>query len=262
VTSPGAKRETAEMMTRAFRLNLTVLSLIALLVGLYLIFQALDGAVVRRRGEIAILRSLGVEERAIRRAWLAEAAVLGVFGGALGVLLGWAGAQFSVRAVGQTVNALYYATTVASATPSLVEILLGIGLGLVASLAAGWWPAREAARTPPAQVLVRHAAAAPGAALLRHAWIGVALVAAGCACALLPPLRFAGGGRFPLAGYAPRSCGFSAAACCAVSCCRGSPAPPGTSASVSRLRVSRLAISPGPPAAIGSPSPRCSAPSA
>jgi putative ABC transport system permease protein len=202
VTSPGAKRDTAEMMTRAFRLNLTVLSLIALLVGLYLIFQALDGAVVRRRGEIAILRSLGVEERAIRRAWLAEAAVLGVIGGALGVLLGWAGAQFSVRAVGQTVNALYYATTVASATPSLVEVLLGVGLGVLASLAAGWWPAREAARTPPAQVLVRHAAAAPGAAVLRHAWLGLALVAAGTVCAFLPPLRFAGGGRFPLAGYA------------------------------------------------------------
>jgi putative ABC transport system permease protein len=202
VTSPGAQRETAATMTRAFRLNLTVLSLIALLVGLYLIFQALDGAVVRRRAEIAILRSLGVEEGAIRRAWLAEAGLLGVIGGALGVLLGWAGAQFSVRAVGQTVNALYYATTVASATPSVTEVALGLGLGLVASLAAGAWPAREAARTPPAQVLVRHAAAAPGGALLRHAWLGLALVALGVVCVQLPPLRFAGGGRFPLAGYA------------------------------------------------------------
>jgi len=95
VTTPGARRESAETMTRAFRLNLTILSLIALLVGLYLIFQALDGAVVRRRTEIAILRSLGVEERAIQLAWLTEAAVLGLLGGALGVVLGWAGAQFA-----------------------------------------------------------------------------------------------------------------------------------------------------------------------
>jgi putative ABC transport system permease protein len=57
VTSPSERRESAETMTRAFRLNLTILSLIALLVGLYLIFQALEGAVVRRRTEIAILRS-------------------------------------------------------------------------------------------------------------------------------------------------------------------------------------------------------------
>ncbi len=202
VTSPGAKRETAEAMTRAFRLNLTVLSLIALLVGLYLIFQALDGAVVRRRAEIAILRSLGVEERSIRRAWLAEAALLGLVGGGLGVLLGWAGAQLSVRAVGQTVNALYYATTVASATPSAGEVLLGVGLGVAASLAAGWGPARAAARTPPAQVLVRGAPAAAGAAVFRSVWLGLGLVALGVVCAQLPPLRFAGGGRFPLAGYA------------------------------------------------------------
>lgn len=201
VTSPGARRETAATMTRAFRLNLTVLSLIALLVGLYLIFQALDGAVVRRRSEIAILRSLGVEERTIRRAWLAEAAVLGLVGGALGLLLGWAGAQFSVRAVGQTVNALYYATTVESAGLDAGEIALGLLLGLVASLLAGWWPAREAARTPPAQVLVRSAVAAPGHVALRSAWLGVALIAVGIVCALLPPVRFAGGGRFPLAGY-------------------------------------------------------------
>jgi putative ABC transport system permease protein len=201
VTSPGARRDTAATMTRAFRLNLTVLSLIALLVGLYLIFQALDGAVVRRRSEIAILRSLGVEERTIRRAWLTEAAVLGLLGGALGLLLGWAGAQLSVRAVGQTVNALYYATTVESAGLDFGEIALGLVLGLLASLVAGWWPAREAARTPPAQVLVRSSAAAPGHVALRSAWFGAALVAVGVVCALLPPVRFAGGGRFPLAGY-------------------------------------------------------------
>ena len=201
VTSPGARRATAATMTRAFRLNLTVLSLIALLVGLYLIFQALDGAVVRRRMEIAILRSLGVEERAIRRAWIVEAALLGLLGGIGGVLLGWAGAQVSVRAVGQTVNALYYATTVESAGLNATEIGLGLLIGLGASLVAGWWPAREAARTPPAQVLARHASAAPGAPLLASAGLGAALLVAAALCTLCPPLHFAGGGRFPLAGY-------------------------------------------------------------
>jgi len=201
VTSPGARRATAATMTRAFRLNLTVLSLIALLVGLYLIFQALDGAVVRRREEIAILRSLGVEERAIRRAWIVEAALLGLVGGAGGVLLGWVGAQISVRAVGQTVNALYYATTVGSAGLNATEVGLGLLIGLGASLVAGWWPAREAARTPPAQVLARHASAAPGRSLLPSTWLGAALLVAAVLCSLCPPVRFAGGGRFPLAGY-------------------------------------------------------------
>lgn len=206
VTTPGARRESAETMTRAFRLNLTILSLIALLVGLYLIFQALDGAVVRRRTEIAILRSLGVEERAIQFAWLAEAAVLGLLGGALGVGLGWAGAQFAVRAVGQTVNALYYATTVQAAGLAPGELLLGLGLGLGASLVAGWWPARLAAQTPPAQVLPRGAPPAAGGRWQRSFALGAGGVVLGVALAQVAPLRLGGGGRFPLAGYAAAFC--------------------------------------------------------
>jgi putative ABC transport system permease protein len=201
VSAPGARRESAEAMTRAFRLNLTILSLIALLVGLYLIFQALDGAVVRRRPEIAILRSLGVEEASIRRVWLAESALLGLCGGAVGLLLGWAGAQIAVRAVGQTVNALYYATTVASAQLTMNEIGLGLTLGLGASLVAGWWPAREAARTPPAQVLQRGTVPVAGHRAMRSLGMAVGFILLGVVCTQLPPVRFGGGSRFPFAGY-------------------------------------------------------------
>jgi putative ABC transport system permease protein len=199
VRSPGLRRETADKMTEAFRINLTILSLIALLVGLYLIFQALDGAVVRRRSEIAILRSLGVEEATIRRLWLAEAAVLGLIGGIFGVLMGWAGAQGAVRAIGRTVNTLYFATTVSTANLDPAEVGLGVVLGVAASVAAGWWPAREAARTPPAQVLGR--ASAQGASLWRKPWWGLGALAGGVALIQLPPIRLAGGARFPLAGY-------------------------------------------------------------
>jgi len=199
VRSPGLRRETAEKMTEAFRVNLTILSLIALLVGLYLIFQALDGAVVRRRSEIAILRSLGVEETTIRRLWLAEAALLGLAGGALGVILGWAGAQGAVRAIGRTVNTLYFATTVNTARLDAEEVWLGLVLGVAASVAAGWWPAREAARTPPAQVLGR--APAAGAGIWQKPWWGVGALVTGVLLIQLPPIRMAGGARFPLAGY-------------------------------------------------------------
>ena len=97
ISSPNDRRDAAAMMTRAFRWNLGILSLLALLVGLYLVFQALDGAVVRRREEIGVLRSLGVEAGMIQRAWLVEALMLGVAGGIIGTLLGWAGAQGAVR---------------------------------------------------------------------------------------------------------------------------------------------------------------------
>jgi putative ABC transport system permease protein len=202
VGSPGSQRAAAETMTRAFRLNLTVLSLIALLVGLYLTLQALDGAVVRRRGEIAILRSLGVEERMIRWAWRREALLLGFTGGVLGIGLGWAGAQAAVRFVGQTVNALYFATSVRSAQLRPGEAGAALVLAMAASLVAGWLPANQAARTPPAQLLGRHASPAGGQPLLRNYGLAAGLVALGVALAWLPPLKLAGGGRFPLAGYA------------------------------------------------------------
>lgn len=202
VRSPSERRDAGAMMTRAFRLNLTILSLLALLVGMYLVVQALDGAVVRRRAEIGVLRSLGVEAATLRRAWLVEAGAVGLLGGLLGVLLGWAGAQASVRLVGKTVNALYYATSADSAALTPGEILGAMVLSVTAALLAGWWPARVAAAVPPAQLLARHAQAAPAAWALQHPFLGLGLILAGIACAWLPPLRFEGGVRFPAGGYA------------------------------------------------------------
>lgn len=201
VSSPNERRESAATMTSAFRMNLTILSLIALLVGLYLIFQALDGAVVRRREEIGILRSLGVEESVIRRVWLLEATLLGLAGGLLGALLGWGGAQLSVRVVARTVNALYYATSVQSARLEWSELLLALAIAVCTSLLAGWLPARDAARTPPAQILVRHAVAASGPPLWRKEWLGVVLLLLGAVLIYVPPIRLEGGSRFSLAGY-------------------------------------------------------------
>ncbi len=206
VESSTQRRESGAVMTRAFRLNLTILSLIALLVGLYLIFQALDGAVIRRRTEIGILRALGVEEATLRQAWLLEAAMLGLAGGVLGAGLGWLGAQIAVRMVGQTVNALYRASSADAAALAPGELLLAVALAVVAGLIAGWAPARTAARTPPAQLLVRGGGHEPGPRVLRSPMLGWALAALGVALALVPPLRFEGGIRFPLGGYAAALC--------------------------------------------------------
>ncbi|HEX7652772.1 MAG TPA: FtsX-like permease family protein, partial [Verrucomicrobiae bacterium] len=176
LSTPADRRESADMMTRAFRMNLTILSLIGLLVGLYLIFQSLDGAVVRRREEIGILRSLGITERDIRRAWLCEAALLGSVGGLAGVLIGWGGAQFAVRFVGQTVNALYYTTSVRSARLDLEEVIFAVILAVGASLVAGWWPARQAAKTPPAQILSRQQDVQTGTPWLQSGALALALL--------------------------------------------------------------------------------------
>ena len=201
VETGADRRESGAVMTRAFRLNLTILSLIALLVGLYLIFQALDGAVLRRRQEIAILLSLGVDEHTIRRAWLVESLLVGVLGGALGALLGWGGAQFAVRFVGRTVNALYFANAADAAQLDWIEFAWVLLLATAASLAAGWFPARNAARVPPAQLLLRYHAVNVGARMTRHGELAAALAFLGYGAAMLPALRLDGGVRLALGGY-------------------------------------------------------------
>ena len=201
VETSADRRESGAMMTRAFRLNLTVLSLIALLVGLYLIYQALDGAVLRRRQEIAILRSLGVDERSIRRAWLLESLLVGAVGGTLGALLGWAGAQFAVRFVGRTVNALYFANSAHSAHLHPDEFAWTLVLSIAASVAAGWAPARAAAQMPPAQMIGRYHTAGPGPRVLRSRALAVALIVLGAVAAKVPALHLQGGARIALGGY-------------------------------------------------------------
>lgn len=196
------RRQLAGTMTQAFRLNLTILSLLALLVGGYLIFQALDGVVLRRRNEIGILKSLGVTDRAIQIAFLLEAALLGLCGGGLGVLLGWLGAQAAVGGVTKTMNALYGATSEQQAALSMQEALLALSISILASLIAAWWPARMAARTPPAHMLGNHATPFQGGTVWRAEWIGWALLLAALMLAQIPVLRFENGTRLPLAGYA------------------------------------------------------------
>jgi len=192
------RRALAGTMTEAFRLNLTILSLLALFVGGYLIFQALDGIVIRRREEIGILKSLGVTDGEVQRAFLIEALILGLLGGVLGLAVGWLGAQAAVGGVSRTVNALYGASSVQTAALHPGEAALSLGIALITSLIAAWWPAREAARTPPVHLLGKKSAA-----ITRGAeGLGAALMIAALLLAQLGAWRFSGGTRVPLAGYA------------------------------------------------------------
>lgn len=199
------RRALAGSMTAAFRLNLTILSLLALLVGGYLTFQALDGVVIRRREEIAILRALGITERSVRRAFLIEAGLLGLVAGVLGVLLGWLGAQGAVLGVAKTMTALYGASTATFATLHVDEVIIGIALCVGTSLAAAWWPARMAASTMPAAVLSRHAAPWQGGRLWRAEWIGALLCVIAIILAQQAPITL-NGARTPVAAYAAALC--------------------------------------------------------
>lgn len=201
VKTPESRRETAAVMTQGFQLNLTILSLLALLVGIYLIFQSLDASVVRRRSEIATLRALGVTPREILYAWVLESLFLGIAGGVVGTFGGWLLAQGAVRVVSTTVNALYYATNVTAAELHFGETLLAISAAIACSMLAGWHPASRAALTPPAQLLTRGMDAKEPEPQLRAIVWGTPLFLAAIGLALLPPITLKGGGHFPLGGY-------------------------------------------------------------
>jgi putative ABC transport system permease protein len=192
-------------MTAAFRLNLTILSLIAILVGAYLILQALDAAVVRRRAEIATLRSLGVDGSVLFFTYLLEAFALGLLGSIAGVGVGQVLAMGAVGMLADTVNALYFATSVEALRLTFADVLVGIVLGLVFSMIAGWLPARDANQTPPAQVLAR-GDWSPGFAWLRHPKVAVLLILIGWVFLLFPPVVIESGSKIPVGGFLASGC--------------------------------------------------------
>ncbi len=201
VVSPQTRRDTGKNMTMAFRFNLTALSFLALLVGIYLILQALEAAVVRRRSEIAVLRSMGVPQLMIQIAWLVESSALAMTGSLLGIIFGFLGARYSVEAVAGTVNALYYNTTRAATRMDSGTIAFSLCIGLGAGLLAGWIPARDAAMTPPAQVLQR-GLRTRGLKILDSPGLGVLMLLLGTVCYFLPPIVLSSGGpQLPIAGY-------------------------------------------------------------
>jgi putative ABC transport system permease protein len=147
---PEGRTQQVENMVRAFQLNLTALSCIALFVAAFLILNSISMSAVRRRREIGILRSLGVTRRQVLVLFMAEAAFCGLAGSALGLLLGIALARATLGSVSQTITALY--VVVQARTLYLAPEILwqGAALGLGTALLSALAPAREAADTPPA----------------------------------------------------------------------------------------------------------------
>jgi putative ABC transport system permease protein len=142
-------------MSQAFQLNLSALSLLALVVGLFLIYNTMTFSVVQRRGLFGTLRCLGVTRREIFALVLSEAFLVGLLGGLLGIGLGLGLGRITVGMVTQTVNDLYFTTTVQSVGISPASLLKGALLGLLATVLTAALPAWEATTVPPRAALLR-----------------------------------------------------------------------------------------------------------
>jgi putative ABC transport system permease protein len=179
----GAQQGGLAQLARGFRVNLTALSLLSLLVGAFLVHETMRLSVAARRADFGVLRALGAPGAALFRAVALEALALGVVGSALGALLGAFGADLLLQPIVRTLNDHYATFTLkhVDLDPSL--LLAGVALGGVVALLAGLAPAIAAAAVPPRAVLVplRAPVAAGG-------------VAAGCVRALrwvAPPAALA-----------------------------------------------------------------------
>ncbi len=181
-------------LSRAYRVNLTVLALVALFVGAFLVFSVVSLSVAQRTPTFALLGVLGLTARQ-RLLWvLAECAVLGAAGSALGLLLGAGLAAAALRFLAGDLGGGYFPGIAPPLQVSLVSTAGFALLGTASAVVGGWWPALQAARIAPALAL-KGLGSPEGTA--PPAWPGLVLLTAGTAAAFAPPLY-----GLPLAAYA------------------------------------------------------------
>ena len=155
IVRPAARTATVEEMTAAFRLNLTALSLLALVVGMFLIYNTVSFSVVQRRPVLGILRALGMTRRELFTMILVEAVALGLIGTGLGLGLGVILGRGAVQAVTQTINDLFFVVAVRNADIPVWTLAKGAFSGVGAALLAALLPALEATSVPPAGAILR-----------------------------------------------------------------------------------------------------------
>ena len=218
------QRQATQAMTAAFRMNLTILSGLSLIVGLYLILQALEAAVVRRRSEIGTLRALGFTPQWIQRMWLLESVILGSIGSGIGLLVGWLLAQGTVQAISRTVNALYMNTTATAARWDTQEATLAALMGITVSLLAGWVPLQEMLHPrPPFKPSAKSVLAHKKPVLITQMGLDY-LPSLAWLTHFSPPVELAVGNRFPLGGYLSALFALTGAAMLSGSLLRSAPA--------------------------------------
>lgn len=157
VEQAATRTATIQQLSAAFELNLSALSLLALVVGMFLIYNTVTFSVVQRRPVLGTLRALGVTRGEIFALILSEAAVMGVGGALFGIVLGIVLGRGAVGLVTQTINDLYFVVNVSGVDIAPATLLKGSLIGIASSLLAAAIPAWEASTVEPVTALRRSA---------------------------------------------------------------------------------------------------------
>lgn len=191
--APGDATDRISDLSRAYRVNLTVLALVALFTGAFLVFSVLSLSVAKRAQQFALLGVLGLSGRERLQLVLIESLALGLVGSVLGIALGTALAALALRLLGGDLGGGYFSGVAPALQWSAWAALIYGALGLLAAGVGGWWPARAAQKLPPAQTL-KGLGLPSGTGAAR--WLSLVLIAAGTLLALTPPIF-----GIPLAAY-------------------------------------------------------------
>lgn len=142
-----------EKMVSAFHLNLTALSFISLIVGMFLIYNAVSISVIQRRREIGILRSIGLTRPQVLTLFIGEAAWIGCLGSLVGIGVGIGLAKVMLYLVSRTITALYILVKAEHLVISPLILMAGFGMGVLTSVLSSIGPAREASKIAPKEAL-------------------------------------------------------------------------------------------------------------
>ena len=195
VERPQSDLQRNASLSRSYRVNLNVLALVALFTGGFLVFSAQALSVVRRRSQLALLRVLGVTRGGLARMLLAEGALIGAAGAAIGLAAGYVMAAAVLQRFGADLGAGQFRglhpDLHAEPWATALFFLLGVLVAAAGSLAVAW----DAARAAPAQAL-KAGDEQQAFARLQPAWPGIALIVLGALCTAAGPV-----GGVPLFGY-------------------------------------------------------------
>ncbi len=187
VERPSRRNERVSKMLRAFRVNLFALAGVALLVGMFLVYNTVLISILRRRKDVGVLKTLGASPSQIFFAFAGEGLLFGIAGSILGIAIGAGIARAILGLIGRTINALYVASRPESIALTPPIIITGLAVGIILSLVSAFQPSLEAARVLP------HAMIRPGLqqriSRRQEAQLAIAAVAcfiAGALTSLLP----------------------------------------------------------------------------
>lgn len=187
-------------LSRAYRVNLNVLALVALFTGAFLVFTTISFSVLRQQSQLALLSILGASSRWIFSLVLAQAAGVAAIGGLLGISLGLTLAYVLLNILGGDLGGGYFSGI---APPLEIDFITLFGfwiLAIAVGLLAAYFPAKAATARHPAEQL-RAGSIERVVRPVVHYRIALFFSLASLVLAFMPAIN-----ELPLAAYASIAC--------------------------------------------------------